>query len=69
MSATLLISDPSEYEGGEFEIIDYSGAALTLPKLKGTIIIFDSRAPHRVAPVTSGTRISLVCWMRGPKLK
>ena len=69
LSATLLISDPSEYEGGEFEIIDYSGAALTLPKLKGTIIIFDSRAPHRVAPVTSGTRISLVCWMRGPKIK
>lgn len=69
LSATLLISDPSEYEGGEFEIIDYSGAALTLPKLKGTIIIFDSRAPHRVAPVTSGRRISLVCWMRGPKLR
>ena len=69
LSATLLMSDPSEYEGGEFEIIDYTGSVLTLPKLKGTIIIFDSRAPHRVAPVTSGMRMSLVCWMRGPKLR
>jgi Rps23 Pro-64 3,4-dihydroxylase Tpa1-like proline 4-hydroxylase len=69
LSASLLISDPSEYEGGDFEIIDYHGQVLTLPKLKGTIIIFDSRAPHRVTPVTKGKRVSLVSWMLGPKLK
>jgi PKHD-type hydroxylase len=69
LSATLLLSDPSEYEGGDFEIIDYNGQVLTLPKLKGTIIIFDSRAAHRVTPVTKGKRISLVSWMLGPKLK
>jgi predicted 2-oxoglutarate/Fe(II)-dependent dioxygenase YbiX len=33
------------------------------------MIIFDSRIPHRVTPVTKGKRISLVSWMLGPKLK
>ena len=40
-----------------------------MEKSKGTMIIFDSRIPHRVTPVTKGTRISLVAWMLGPKLR
>lgn len=69
LSATLLVTDPSEFEGGDLEIIDYHGNNITMEKSKGTMIIFDSRVPHRVTPVTKGTRISLVAWMLGPKLK
>jgi PKHD-type hydroxylase len=69
LSATLLVNDPSEYEGGDLEFIDYHGKTLVAPRTKGTMIIFDSRIPHRVTPVTKGKRISLVAWMLGPKLR
>ena len=69
LSATLLVSDPSNYEGGDLEFIDYHGNFISAPRKKGTMIIFDSRIPHRVTPVTKGTRLSLVTWMLGPKLK
>lgn len=69
LSATLVVSDPNEYEGGQLQFIDYHGNTVTVPNTKGTMIVFDSRIPHRVTPVTKGTRISLVSWMLGPKLK
>jgi PKHD-type hydroxylase len=69
LSATLLITDPTEFEGGDLEFIDYHGNNVTAERTKGTMIIFDSRTPHRVTPVTKGTRISLVAWMLGPKLR
>jgi PKHD-type hydroxylase len=69
LSASLLITDPSEYEGGDLEFIDYHGNTIAAPKGKGTMIIFDSRIPHRVTPITKGKRVSLVAWMLGPKLK
>jgi PKHD-type hydroxylase len=68
LSATLLVTDPSEYEGGELEFIDYHNNLVVAPSTRGTMIVFDSRIPHRVRPVTKGTRISLVTWMLGPKL-
>lgn len=69
LSATLLVSDPTEFEGGDLELIDYHGNTITMERTKGTMLIFDSRTPHRVTPVTKGTRISLVAWMLGPKLR
>jgi len=69
LSATLLITDPESFEGGDLEFIDYHGNFITAPKTKGTLIVFDSRIPHRVTPVTKGKRTSLVAWMLGPKLK
>jgi Rps23 Pro-64 3,4-dihydroxylase Tpa1-like proline 4-hydroxylase len=69
LSASLLITDPSEFEGGNLEFITYHGQKVSYEMGKGTIIIFDSRVPHRVLPVTSGRRISLVSWMLGPKLR
>ena len=69
LSASLLVTDPSEYEGGDLEFIDYHGNNVFAPKTKGSIIVFDSRVPHRVTPVTKGLRYSLVTWIYGPKLK
>ena len=69
LSATVLITDPSEYEGGDLEFIDYHNKVRAATRKKGTMIIFDSRIPHRVTPVTKGERISLVSWMVGPKLR
>ena len=55
--------------GTPMEFIDYHNNLIVAPKSKGTMIVFDSRIPHRVTPVTSGQRISLVTWMLGPKLR
>ena len=36
---------------------------------KGTVIVFPSFVWHRVKPVLSGTRYSLVCWSLGQPWK
>ncbi len=37
------------------------------PKKKGTVIVFDSRLPHRAKKVLTGERRSLVGWVVGPQ--
>lgn len=69
LSMSIQLTDPSEYEGGELEIVDYSNRTHTLPKEKGIFIVFDSKVPHRVTPVTKGQRIALVGWANGPRLR
>lgn len=69
LSASVLVSDPTDYIGGDLEFIDYHGNLVRAPKEKGSVIVFDSRIPHKVTPVTHGRRVSLVTWMYGPKLK
>ena len=57
ISMTLLLSDPSTFEGGELEFMSKGKTA----KLKqGQAIFFASWLQHRVKPVTKGERYSLV---------
>jgi len=66
LSITVQLSDPSEYDGGNFEFSQVTG----LPeeaKTKGTVLVFLSPLEHRVTPVTYGVRKSLVSWFEGPK--
>ena len=66
ISMTLLLSDPSTFEGGELEFMDDKKAV----KLKqGQAIFFASWLRHRVKPVTRGERTSLVMWFGGPSFK
>ena len=73
ISATVWLNDPEEYEGGEFDIEikgpreDVRYDTLKLPK--GSIVIFPSDNWHRVRPVTSGVRKSLVIWFQGPSFR
>tara|TARA_B100001250_G_scaffold174802_1_gene150347 strand:- start:254 stop:856 length:603 start_codon:yes stop_codon:yes gene_type:complete len=67
LSMTIQLSDPSEYEGGDFQI---NGSQLhTLPKQKGLSILFPSYTLHQVTPVTKGIRRSLVVWLCGPAFR
>lgn len=68
LSLTLLLTDPTEYDGGDFEIFNGGSTKITA-KDKGTIIIFPSFIQHRVTPVTRGIRKSLVGWCCGPKFR
>lgn len=64
ISVTLQLTGPDEYEGGDFQILSGTDAQ-TLPKRRGTVLLFPSYLLHRVTPVTAGTRKSLVIWIGG----
>jgi len=66
LSFSLMLSDADDYEGGNFQILDNKKTCF-LPRKRGTLIIFDSRTPHRVLKVTKGQRKSLVGWCIGPR--
>ena len=62
ISMTLLLNDPSEFEGGDLELM----APGKFANLKqGHAICFASFLNHRVNPVTRGMRQSLVVWFGG----
>ncbi|CAB4131391.1 PiuC Uncharacterized iron-regulated protein [uncultured Caudovirales phage] len=66
LSLTLTLND--DFEGGEFMINDGNqDMPITAEQKKGRCILFPSFIGHRVAPVTSGTRKSIVIWVVGPK--
>ena len=65
LSMTVQLSDESEYEGGDFEFYELHTNANF--KLKGTVILFPAYLRHRITPVTSGVRKSLVTWFSGPQ--
>jgi len=66
LSVTVQLSDPSEYEGGQFEFSECETPDAS-SRLKGTVLVFPSYLQHRVLPITSGTRKSLVAWFEGPR--
>jgi PKHD-type hydroxylase len=71
LSFSLQLTDPSEYTGGDVQIIDDTilEKMVTIPKERGTLCIFDSRTRHRVKPVKTGKRFVLVGWVLGPRWK
>lgn len=67
VSVICMMSDPSEFEGGELQIKLYQEYTADLKK--GDIIAFPSMLEHRVIPVTSGMRNSAVVWLNGPRMR
>ncbi|HEX2530071.1 MAG TPA: Fe2+-dependent dioxygenase [Burkholderiaceae bacterium] len=60
VSATLFLSDPEEYEGGELTVEDTFGTHGV--KLKaGSLVVYPSSSIHAVTPVTRGERVA--CFM------
>jgi PKHD-type hydroxylase len=68
LSLVLQLSDPSEYEGGDLELFTEL-EPMQMEKKQGFVVAFPSFVLHRVTPVTSGTRRTLVVWLSGPKFK
>jgi PKHD-type hydroxylase len=61
VSATLFLSDPDDYDGGELLIDDTYGAhSVKLPA--GHLIVYPSGSLHRVEPVTRGARLACFFW-------
>lgn len=68
LSMAVQLTDPSEYEGGNLQIMT-SGQPQNVRKQRGLIAIFPSYVLHQVTPVTNGSRQSLVAWVSGPAFK
>lgn len=70
ISMSLFMNEPDEYEGGEFDLETFKPGTepryQTFRLKKGEAIFFSSTQWHRVRPVTSGIRKSIVCWFTGP---
>jgi len=68
ISITIQLSNPDEYEGGEFLFEkQHNQPPQSQLKQRGTVLAFVSPIRHCVTPVTKGTRKSLVAWIEGPK--
>ena len=69
-SARRFIQEEFPRLGIEFEFYNSSNYKYeVMPTKTGTSIIFPSWVVHRVKPVKSGVRYSLVAWMNGPQFK
>ncbi len=63
LSATLFLSDPQDYDGGELLVDDTYGAHKV--KLSaGSLILYPSTSLHRVTPVTRGMRLASFFWIQ-----
>lgn len=63
LSATLFLSAPEEYDGGELVIDDTYGAhSVKLPA--GDMILYPASSLHRVQPVTRGVRLASIFWIQ-----
>lgn len=71
LTVVMLLNEPGvDFTGGEFQInVGRESEATTIDMKKGSVIIFPSFVLHRVKPVLSGARKSVVIWVEGPKFR
>jgi len=62
LSATLFLSQPEDYDGGELVIEDSYGAH-EVKLAAGDMLLYPSTSLHRVEPVTRGSRIASFFWI------
>jgi PKHD-type hydroxylase len=62
ISATLFLTPPEDYDGGELVIEDTYGAH-AVKLAAGDLVIYPATSVHRVTPVTRGARVSSFFWI------
>jgi PKHD-type hydroxylase len=63
LSATLFLSDPDSYEGGELTVEDTYGAH-SAKLAAGDLILYPASSVHHVTAVTSGERVASFFWIQ-----
>ncbi|HEY1900490.1 MAG TPA: Fe2+-dependent dioxygenase [Steroidobacteraceae bacterium] len=63
VSATLFLSAPQDYEGGELVIDDLYGAH-SVKLAAGDLVVYPAASLHRVQPVTRGVREAAFFWIQ-----
>ena len=63
LSATLFLSDPDDYDGGELQVEGLFGVqSVKLPA--GDMLLYPASSLHRVTPVTRGRRLASFFWIQ-----
>lgn len=68
ISLSIQLSEASAYEGCDLNF-QIDSKVETAPRKRGTVIAFPSFFMHRVTPIQSGVRKSLVLWATGPQFR
>ena len=63
LSATLFLTDPGEYDGGELIVEDVYGEK-SVKLAAGDMVLYPATSLHRVEPVTRGNRVSSFFWIQ-----
>ena len=63
LSATLFLTDPDDYDGGELVIEDVYGAH-AVKLAAGSMILYPATSLHQVTPVTRGARTACFFWIQ-----
>jgi PKHD-type hydroxylase len=63
LSATLFLSDPEEYDGGQLIVEDTFGTH-SVKLSAGHMIVYPATSLHSVTPVTRGARICSFFWIQ-----
>ncbi|HEY5806954.1 MAG TPA: Fe2+-dependent dioxygenase, partial [Povalibacter sp.] len=63
LSATLFLSAPDEYDGGELMVEDtYGPQSIKLPP--GHMVLYPASSLHKVQPITRGHRVASFFWIQ-----
>ncbi len=63
LSATLLLSEPGDYDGGELVVEDIFGSRTFKPQA-GDAVLFSAGSLNMVTPVTRGERLVSFVWLQ-----
>jgi PKHD-type hydroxylase len=63
LSATLFLTDPDEYDGGELVVEDTYGVH-AVKQQAGSMVLYPATSLHHVRPVTRGARVSSFFWVQ-----
>jgi len=63
LSATLFLTDPADYDGGEL-VIETAFGAQEVKLAAGDMVLYPSSSLHRVMPVTRGARTCAILWLQ-----
>lgn len=63
VSATLFLSDPAGYDGGELQVHDHYGMH-RVKAAAGDLAVYPATSLHEVAPVTRGVRLACFFWVQ-----
>jgi len=63
LSATLFLSDPDSYDGGEL-VVETAYGAQSVKLAAGDLVLYPASSLHRVEPVTRGCRLASFFWVQ-----
>jgi PKHD-type hydroxylase len=63
VSATLFLTNPDEYDGGELEVEDTYGRH-SVKLSAGSMVVYPATSLHQVTPITRGVRTSCFFWVQ-----